>query len=302
MWCRLAAQRADVRRPDIRFACPLPSNRGKLSARRFVAKHFPPQLAEDQFNCPHCGVYAQQIWFLITGRVGEWVPNLDFPPPNQYTKPEPKSKTYGFRVQPIRHYEGGKPYGVVVDPRAKFIPQSGDDLALHGFYVSMCTRCEKPTLWRGKEMLFPALGEVEAPNADLEDTIKRDYNEAAAIVGRSPRGAAALLRLCLQNLFKQLGLGQTSSNDAIKELVKRGLDPDIQKALDSVRVIGNNAVHPGEIELSDSPEIALQLFALINYIAEQMITFKQKREEIFLSLPEGAKKQIKKRDGPSNSG
>ena len=146
-------------------------------------------------------------------------------------------------------------------------------------------------------MLFPALGGIEAPSEDLEDSIKQDYNEAAAIVGRSPRGAAALLRLCLQNLLKQLGLKDTQPNEAIKELVKRGLNPDIQKALDSVRVIGNNAVHPGEIDLSDTPAIAIQLFALINYIAEQMITFKQKREAIFSGLPAGAKEQIKKRDG-----
>jgi hypothetical protein len=261
-----------------------------------VPKHFPPAIAEEQFNCPHCGVYAQQIWFLIAGRFGLWRPSLDVPPPNPYTELPPKRKSHYFEVEPLQRYEGGKPFRVVVDRKAKFIPQSGQDLALHGFYVSLCTRCEEPTLWHNDEMMYPASGGIEPANEDLDVEIKHDYNEAASIVGRSPRGAAALLRLCLQKLFEQLQLPDTRPNEAIKELVERGLDPTIQQALDTVRVIGNNAVHPGEINLSDQPETALQLFGLINYIAEQMITFKKKREQLFASLPEGAKEQIRRRD------
>jgi hypothetical protein len=39
------------------------------------------------------------------------------------------------------------------------------------------------------------------------------------------------------------------SSPAIGNLVKKGLPPMTQESLDCVRVIGNNAVHPGELDL-----------------------------------------------------
>lgn len=57
--------------------------------------------------------------------------------------------------------------------------------------------------------------------------------------------------------------GKNISN-AIANLVRKGLSPMIQKSLDIVRVIGNEAVHPGVIDLNDNKDIALQLFQVIN--------------------------------------
>ena len=49
-------------------------------------------------------------------------------------------------------------------------------------------------------------------------------------------------------------------------MVAEGLNPKIQKAIDLVRVVGNNAVHPGQINLDDNSAIALKLFKIINMI------------------------------------
>jgi len=261
-----------------------------------MTEHYPPQVAHEEFSCPHCGVYAQQSWFLVVGRHGEWRPDTSTPPPNPYNPLPERYVSHYLSPDPAYRLEGGKPYGVVVDRKAKVIPQSGNDLILDGFYVSICMKCEEPTLWHDREMLYPALGGVEAPNPALNDDIKSDYYEAASVAAKSPRAAAALLRLCVQNLCKQLGLPAQNLNADIGELVKRGLNPDVQKALDALRVIGNNAVHPLEMDLRDDRETAVSLFSLINYIADQMITYRSKLESLFKSLPEGAKQQIKKRD------
>ena len=146
-------------------------------------------------------------------------------------------------------------------------------------------------------MVWPQRGEGPDPNADLPDEVRTDYDEASTILDLSPRGAAALLRLCIQKLCKHLGEKGENINDDIKALVKKGVDVRVQRSLDVVRVIGNNAVHPGQIDLSDNRATAEMLFRLVNLIADKTITEPKHVEEVYGNLPEGARKAIEKRDG-----
>src|SRR5438094_313478 len=73
------------------------------------------------------------------------------------------------------------------------------------FRISYCESCDYPTIWLGEIMIFPSALPAEAPNSDLPDDIKLDYDEAREIANHSPRGAAALLRLAIQKLCKHLG-------------------------------------------------------------------------------------------------
>ena len=134
------------------------------------------------------------------------------------------------------------------------------------------------------------------PSEDMPEDVKEDFLEARNIVMDSPRAAAALLRLALQKLMIHLGEKGKNLNEDIANLVKKGLPQKIQKALDVVRVIGNNAVHPGEIDLRDDKETALALFELINMIVEVMITQPKQVDELFGKLPDGAKEAIERRD------
>ena len=71
----------------------------------------------------------------------------------------------------------------------------------------------------------------------------------------------------------------------------------IQQALDFVRIIGNKAVHPAQIALDvDNVDTAKTLFELLNIITSNMITEKNRIEELFNLLPESAKKAIDRRD------
>jgi len=131
---------------------------------------------------------------------------------------------------------------------------------------------------------------------------KVDFIETMKIVDISPRGSAALLRLCIQKLCEHLEKKGDNLNADIANLVKDGLDARIQKALDIVRVVGNNAVHPGQIDLTDDKDIASKLFRLINMIADSMITQPKHVDEFYDLLPESSKTQIKKRDAPKGEG
>lgn len=132
---------------------------------------------------------------------------------------------------------------------------------------------------------------------DLPEDCQADYEEAREIVNLSPRGAVALLRLCLQKLMPHLGEAGKNINEDIKSLVAKGLSPVVQQALDVCRVVGNNAVHPGELNIQDTPEIAQQLFKMINFIVEDRISKPKQIQALFNQLPQGAVEAIAKRDG-----
>ncbi|MBY3416768.1 DUF4145 domain-containing protein [Rhizobium laguerreae] len=144
--------------------------------------------------------------------------------------------------------------------------------------------------------MYPIAGDAPLPNADLPPEIKADYIEASSILNLSPRGAAALIRLCIQKLCKELGEKGKDINVDVGELVKKGLSVKVQQALDAVRVIGNSAVHPGKIDLTDDRLTAETLFRLLNVIAEKMISEPKHIDEIYASLPDTALAAIEKRD------
>ena len=127
----------------------------------------------------------------------------------------------------------------------------------HTLHIAICAACQKYNLWfREQEnadsrMVWPDTPDVPPPNSDLNDDITSDYREAASILNNSPRGAAALLRLCVQKICIALGLKGTDLNSDIADLVKRGLPPKGQQSLDAVRVIGNESVHISQNSYSD---------------------------------------------------
>ena len=141
-----------------------------------------------------------------------------------------------------------------------------------------CARCDGISLWVHGRMVYPNVAGGPLPNPDMPATALPDYEEARAILAASPRGACALLRLVVQKLCVELGEpGKDLNKDIGKLVAQRGLLPGVQKALDTVRVIGNESVHPGELDVKDSPEIAGALFAVINLIVERLIRSEERR-------------------------
>ena len=177
----------------------------------------------------------------------------------------------------------------------------GPHTDLSHWTLSKCSYCGEYAIWYRDDdgngfQIYPKSTLVEEPNEDLTDVIKKLYAEAAEVKDISPRSAAALLRLALQELCKQLGEDGKNINDNISNLVRKGLPICVQKALDSVRIIGNNAVHPGEINVDDNIEIVNKLFGIINFIADQTITREKEINAFYANLPEKSREAVEKRD------
>jgi len=238
-----------------------------------------PHLCGVSFNCPHCGAFAHQTWCNvfaneIQDRVGY----------GDSVRSETSADNY---VEP----QGG---GIFVSPYRMIA-----EFQLEGLASSTCTSCGRVALWIAGRMAFPRKNLAPEPNPDLPDEIRAEYDEAASILDLSPRGAAALIRLAIQKLCKHLGQPGKDINRDIAALVKGGISRQVQMALDAIRVIGNESVHPGEIDLNESRETALMLFKLLNLIVEKTISEQKMVQDLYESLPESKRQGIEKRDAAS---
>lgn len=254
--------------------------------------HQAPAVNKTAFNCPHCGAFAKQHWFSV------------------YADPMRKDHTPPIIKEtdlPTLNYSGFETAGEKERMRKLFervatgVPlldrdSHHADFHVYNLFASSCFNCNELAVWLQDKLIWPPLITVAPPNADLPEFIRSDYVEAAEIVRQSPRGAAALLRLAIQKICKELGEPGRNINDDIASLVRKGLDSRVQQALDIVRVVGNNAVHPGNLDIQDDAETAERLFSLVNMIADIMISQPKSLDIMFNSLPEPARKAIAKRD------
>mgnify|MGYP004526206565 CR=1 FL=1 len=234
-----------------------------------------PKFNTTHFTCPHCQVVSQMDFIIPSEMKQDIYINL------QCVKQEIVKQMYGTVTENIEN----RIYNI--NNIANIYERFSNSFAI-------CINCKKISIWVDEKMVYPKPRLTPLPNEDLPDDIKADYEEASLIVQDSPRGACALLRLALQKLMIHLEEDK-NLDKAIKSLIdKKIINEDLQKALDSVRVIGNSAVHPNELDIKDNKEIAIALFKIINYISEKMLTDKNKVNEIYNILPETAKRENRK--------
>jgi hypothetical protein len=215
-------------------------------------KYIPPSAYATAFNCPHCSVLAKQYWFT------------------PHAQPMDKDKTpLNIHLKPLKSLQGT--YVLEEIPIFERAPIECQ-VCVKNMWFSQCFNCNRLSVWVYNKLYYPQRGKSPPVNPDTPEDIRHDYEEASSILDLSPRGAAALIRLGIQKLCKELGQPGKNINDDIGALVRNGLDSRVQQALDIVRVIGNEAVHPGHIDLRDDRATAETLFKLFNLIVEKMIS------------------------------
>jgi hypothetical protein len=162
-------------------------------------------------------------------------------------------------------------------------------------YLSLCSQCNRYTLWLNEKIIYPPLSFAPWPTEDMPLDIKDAFLEARGVATSSPKAASALLRLCLQNLMAHLGESGKNLELDISNLIKKGLPQKFRDALWAVRAIGFDAVKPGKINLKDDVDTAVALFNLINMIVEATISQQKKVNQLYTTLPNPKRVRKKRR-------
>lgn len=150
--------------------------------------------------------------------------------------------------------------------------------------TAKCQHCLQSSVWVLEKMCYPKTGSAPFPNPEMPEAVRKIYAEAASISTTSPKASAAMLRLAVQALCKELGESGKYMDFDIKELVNKGLPMIVQQSLEHVKVIGDYAVHPGQIN-DDSEDVSDRLFELLNVMVEYMITLPNKVNGLYGDLP-----------------
>lgn len=221
-----------------------------------MSRYVVPNLRTVSFTCPTCGSLAQQKKSSL-----DYYLNL---------------ATHKFDMRD-----------------ANYSDHKGEKLLID---ITTCQSCFNYHIWINSKMVTPEVSNIPMPLEDMPEKVKDIYNEARGVFSKSYKAATALLRLALEYLCDDLSAKGKDVNEKIGYLVSRGLPIEIQQALDTVRIAGNNAVHPGVIDLEDNDTSAILLFEMLNLIVDNRIIQPLKIRKFYSALPEGSRKGIEKRD------
>jgi hypothetical protein len=169
---------------------------------------------------------------------------------------------------------------------------------LLNLHVSRCYNCKGFTVWVRDRLVFPVRGD-EPPDVvevdfeevaeDVQETaedvqhgdehvqdnaedfeeVSEDFEEAAAILNKYPRAAAALIRICIQNMMPLLKQTGKNLDENISSLLRKGLEVQIQQAMDVLQVIRRNPGQENHVDLRDETAIATRMFESLKEILER---------------------------------
>ena len=138
-------------------------------------------------------------------------------------------------------------------------------------HLSSCHSCNGFALWVGDRLVFPY--NVEK----TPDLVEEDLEEAAAVLNKSPRGATALMRVCIQKLVPLLQKDGKYLNDYISSLVSKALEVEIQQSMEVLQVLRNDPGQPSNLETKENKEMALRFVDSLKAILERRML--QNRDE-----------------------
>lgn len=253
--------------------------------------HKPPTFGEIRFSCPHCGAFTHHHRGQVryTELQGERE-NLE----DMIERLSLSMKAIGQK----KYRESlGEKFSEKLERKLSLFDDgySPNSVLVSGMEISRCDSCGQLGIWLQEKLVYPRTSPAGLANSDMPAQVKALFDEAGAVFQTSPRAAAALLRLALQHLLKELGEEGKNIDKDINSLIDKGLDANLSKVFHSVRIIGNESVHPGEINVDDEPYMAEVMFGLLNQIVDQMISNPAKIDALWDKMPENKRNPVEQK-------
>jgi Domain of unknown function (DUF4145) len=221
------------------------------------SQNIEPQLGAKSFSCPHCNAIAHQDWYRLFLQP-ENATDVVVLTPESITTANMLLHSDRDALSEIDQFvERLKKHELTFEYQNH--PQSVK-VKMANLHVSNCHNCNGFGIWVRGRLVFPFRV------ADRPDLVAEDFEEAAVILDKSPRGAAALIHLSIQTLMQET---DKHLDDKIASLVSKGLEVELQESMEALRALGNNGVHSGNIDLKEDKATATRIFALLKMILER---------------------------------
>ena len=218
-----------------------------------------PRLGAESFSCPHCNAPANHDWYSLFLKPENADQVLVLTPEAVNVRTE--SKREWNDITEIDQFVERLKRNEVTYAYQKHSQSLKVKMA--NLHLSSCHSCNAFALWVGERLAFPM--NVDKTPALVEE----DVEEAAAILNKFPRGATALMRVCIQKLMPLLKQDGEKLNDSMSSLVRKGLEVEIQEAMEVLQVLGNDPVQPTSLDTQEDKQMALRFVDSLKAILER---------------------------------
>jgi hypothetical protein len=238
-----------------------------------MAKDFTPDISKSIWTCPYCQATVQQFDLGIVIQFTSSFPHQ----PYYETLFNGTQCSHCARVM-IWHIDSSES-GFLQRQNQKLYLQHTDSGSIKA------------------KIIYPETRSIgESPNEDIPPEIQKIYEEARAVAPHSLRAANALLRTVLEKMVIGNGGEGAKLYHKIKNLAdKNVITGQWAETLQNVRILGNEAAHPGEINFDEEVDAAFtnSIFSCINAFAQQ--TYTRKREDAELAKKAAELKALSKK-------
>jgi hypothetical protein len=214
-----------------------------------------PRLGLESFSCPHCNAVAHQEWFSLLLKSVTKSEGFVALTPDALTS---SSSLYDNVKDKILFEQFVERLGKNAVTYRTLQHQQTSRTEMVNLHLSQCYSCRGFAVWVEDRLVYPIT--ESAAHEELPASLRDDFEEAAAIIERSPRAAAALMRLCIHKMMLLGNENDRKLEDRVASLASKGLEVEIQEAMGALRALNDDAVYPSK---SDEDDKLLELLTSI---------------------------------------
>jgi hypothetical protein len=231
-----------------------------------MSEYIEPQLGAESFSCPYCNTVAHQDWYSL------------------FLKPENAAEVRVLTPEAVNALRQGDAQRDNIKENDQFVERLQKNALTYEYqkhphplkvkmanlHISNCHSCNGFSLWVGRLLAFPTRIDK------TPELVEEDVEEATAILNEFPRGATALMRVCIQKLVPLLQDNGKELNRRVSSLVRKGLEMEMQQAMDVLQLLRSDPVHSGQLEShADNKKTALRFLDSLKEVLERRMSQNQ---------------------------